>query len=115
MGVRVWIRAWLSGSKKLGVKPIIYTNNSSWTATGDTTKFARKGHPLWVATGSQQADRPRRNWGGQGLVDLAVHQPGTVPASRGGWTRTASTVASAAISVGALIAQGCPAPARICE
>ncbi|MFN8150431.1 MAG: glycoside hydrolase family 25 protein [Solirubrobacterales bacterium] len=44
--LRAWIKAWLSRvERKLGSKPIIYTNNSSWQATGDTTAFALDGHP----------------------------------------------------------------------
>ncbi len=52
--------------KKLGVKPIIYTNASSWSATGDTTSFAADGYPLWVA--NFDVDRPlvpASNWGGK--------------------------------------------------
>ena len=41
--LRLWIRTWVNRvEKKLHVKPMIYTNASSWRATGDTTSFARQ-------------------------------------------------------------------------
>ena len=66
--LRVWIRTWVNRvEKKLNVKPIIYTNASSWAATGDTTWFADNGYPLWVA--NFEVPRPlvpARNWAGKG-------------------------------------------------
>ena len=48
--LRRWLRTWLGVVKaRLGAKPIIYTNVSSWSHTGDTTEFALGGHHLWVA------------------------------------------------------------------
>lgn len=48
--LRLWIRVWLRRVEKAtGVKPMIYTNHSSWQATGDTQEFALEGHRLWVA------------------------------------------------------------------
>jgi lysozyme len=66
--LRAWIKAWNSRvEKKLGQKPIIYTNASSWSATGDTTSFAELGHPLWVANFDVRKPLvPARNWGGEG-------------------------------------------------
>ena len=67
-GLRTWVRKWLQRvRRKLGERPIIYTNSSSWQATGDTTKFARKGHPLWVANyGVASPSVPANNWNGAG-------------------------------------------------
>lgn len=67
-GLRIWVRTWLKRvRRKLGEKPIIYTNHSSWQATGDTTKFARAGHPLWVANfGVASPSVPADNWNGAG-------------------------------------------------
>lgn len=66
--VRAWVRTWLRRVEKgLGAKPIIYTNHSSWQATGDVTAFARRGHPLWIA--DWQTDTPlvpADDWAGQG-------------------------------------------------
>jgi GH25 family lysozyme M1 (1,4-beta-N-acetylmuramidase) len=66
--LRRWIRTWLKRVRgKLGAKPIIYTNASSWQATGDTRRFARDGHRLWVANfGVDSPDVPAGNWDGQG-------------------------------------------------
>ncbi|MCB0866112.1 MAG: glycoside hydrolase family 25 protein [Solirubrobacterales bacterium] len=66
--LQAWIKAWLSRvERKLGSKPIIYTNNSSWQATGDTTTFALDGHPLWVANfGVPSPLVPAANWAGKG-------------------------------------------------
>lgn len=65
--LRLWIRTWMNRvEKKLRVKPIIYTNASSWSATGDTTSFASDGYPLWVA--NFDVDKPlvpASNWGGK--------------------------------------------------
>jgi lysozyme len=67
-GLKTWVRTWLVRvRRKLGARPIIYTNSSSWQATGDTTKFARKGHPLWVANyGVDSPSVPADNWNGAG-------------------------------------------------
>lgn len=66
--LRVWIRTWLNRvEKKLGVKPLIYTNASSWAATGDTTWFATNGYPLWVANFDVPKPLvPAMNWAGKG-------------------------------------------------
>jgi lysozyme len=65
--LRLWIRTWLRRVKvRLGVKPIIYTNVSSWSATGDTTEFALDGHPLWIANwGVSRPLVPAANWAGE--------------------------------------------------
>jgi lysozyme len=53
--------------RKLGAKAIIYTNNSSWLATGDTTSFALQGHPLWVANFDVPKPAvPAADWAGKG-------------------------------------------------
>jgi GH25 family lysozyme M1 (1,4-beta-N-acetylmuramidase) len=66
--LRRWVRTWVDRVRnKLGETPIIYTNFSSWQATGDTTEFARAGHPLWVANfGVDKPRVPAGNWDGQG-------------------------------------------------
>ena len=66
--LRIWIRVWLRRvDKKLGPKPIIYTNTTSWAATGDTTEFADNGHRLWVANwGVRSPSVPAGNWSGGG-------------------------------------------------
>ena len=63
-----WIRTWLDKvEEKLGAKPMIYTNVSSWSATGDTTRFARQGYPLWVANFDVETPLvPAANWNGLG-------------------------------------------------
>jgi lysozyme len=66
--LRRWVGIWLHRvRKKLHARPIVYTNTSSWQATGNTTKFARAGHPLWVANfGVKRPSVPAANWNGQG-------------------------------------------------
>ncbi len=66
--LRVWTRTWLRTVRRaLGVKPIIYTNASSWSALGNPTSFARKRYPLWVANWDVSRPRvPAANWGGRG-------------------------------------------------
>ena len=66
--LRLWIRTWANRvEKKLHVKPVIYTNSSSWLATGDTTSFARDGYPLWVANFDvRKPSVPADNWAGKG-------------------------------------------------
>lgn len=65
--LKVWVRAWLNRvERKLGVQPMIYTNNSSWQETGDTLDFALDGHPLWVANFDVPRPLvPAANWAGQ--------------------------------------------------
>jgi len=66
--LRTWIRTWLNRvERKLDTKPLIYTNVSSWAATGDTTWFAEHGHPLWVANFDVRRPLvPARRWAGKG-------------------------------------------------
>jgi lysozyme len=66
--LRLWARTWLrSVTRRLDVKPIIYTNATSWNAMGDPTWFARHGHPLWVANWDVPIPQvPAANWAGVG-------------------------------------------------
>jgi lysozyme len=66
--LRLWIRTWINRvEKKLRVEPILYTNSSSWLATGDATSFARDGYPLWVANFDvRRPSVPADNWAGKG-------------------------------------------------
>ena len=66
--LRRWARTWLvKVEKELGVKPLIYTNVTSWNRTGPTLRFAQQGYRLWVA--NWNVDRPQvpaSNWSGYG-------------------------------------------------
>ena len=66
--LRTWIRVWVKRvAKRLGRKPMIYTNASSWSATGNTTEFAKAKYPLWVAEwGVSKPSVPATNWAGRG-------------------------------------------------
>jgi lysozyme len=66
--LRLWIRTWLERvERKLGVRPMIYTTATSWSATGDTLRFARRGYRLWVANfGVRSPLVPAANWAGRG-------------------------------------------------
>lgn len=83
--LRLWIRTWLKKvRRKLGVKPMIYTNASSWQATGDTTRFARRGHKLWVANfGVRSPQVPAANWGGLGWTVWQFTSTGAVKGIQG--------------------------------
>ena len=80
VSLRAWIKAWNSRvEKKLREKPIIYTNDSSWSATGDTATFATLGHPLWVANFDVPKPLvPAGNWGGKGWTIWQFTSSGTV-------------------------------------
>jgi GH25 family lysozyme M1 (1,4-beta-N-acetylmuramidase) len=66
--LRTWIRVFVKRvHKKLGRKPMIYTNASSWSATGNTREFAKARYPLWVAEwGVSRPTVPANNWGRRG-------------------------------------------------
>jgi lysozyme len=85
--LRVWTRVWLRRVESfLGTKPIIYTNHSSWQATGDVSGFARRGHDLWVAhwgVPPSQILVPGANWGGQGWSVWQWTSRGRVPGIQG--------------------------------
>lgn len=63
-----WVRTWLKRVEgALGRKPMIYTNATSWGATGSTQEFAKARYPLWVAHWSvRKPSVPARNWAGKG-------------------------------------------------
>lgn len=78
--LRYWIRTWLEHvQSKLGVKPIIYTNTSSWASTGDTGRFARRGYRLWVANfGVSSPSMPAANWADKGWTMWQFSSTGRV-------------------------------------
>jgi lysozyme len=65
--LRIWIRVWLRRvGDRLEAKPMIYTNTSSWQATGDTTEFAESGYRLWVADWNARSPSvPADDWAGR--------------------------------------------------
>lgn len=77
---KIWIRTWLRKvRRKLGAKPMIYTNHSSWQATGDTLRFARAGYDLWVANyGVESPAVPADNWAGGGYSAWQFTSTGSV-------------------------------------
>jgi GH25 family lysozyme M1 (1,4-beta-N-acetylmuramidase) len=83
--LRTWIRVFVKRvTKKLGRKPMIYTNASSWSATGNTTEFARARYPLWVAEwGVSRPSVPAGNWGGRGYSVWQYTSSGSVPGISG--------------------------------
>ena len=124
--LRVWARTWLRAVKDaFGVKPIIYTNASSWAALGDPASFAHKGYPLWVANWHVPKPQvPARDWAGEswriwqhasdGSVD-GIEGHVDLDTLRGGWrgvtssppparSRPASPGAQLALAIAASIA-----------
>jgi GH25 family lysozyme M1 (1,4-beta-N-acetylmuramidase) len=83
--LRVWIRTWLKRVEaRLGARPIVYTNVSSWAATGDTTEVALAGHPLWVANWGVAAPAvPAANWAGRGWSVWQYTNSGSVAGIHG--------------------------------
>jgi GH25 family lysozyme M1 (1,4-beta-N-acetylmuramidase) len=78
--LRTWIRVWVKKvTKRLGRKPMIYTNASSWGATGNTLEFAKAKYPLWVAEwGVSHPAVPASNWAGRGYSVWQYSSSGTV-------------------------------------
>ena len=76
--LRAWIGTWTERVEAaLGAKPVIYTNNSSWQATGNTTDFAaRRPSALGRPLGRPRAARPGELVGRQQLVGVAVLELG---------------------------------------
>ena len=66
--LRAWIRLWVKRvNARLGHKPMIYTNTTSWAATQNTKEFAKAKYPLWVAQwGVAKPSVPAGNWAGHG-------------------------------------------------
>ena len=94
--LRIWARTWLKAVRReLGVKPIIYTNASSWNALGNPLSFARAGYKLWVANWNVRAPQvPAANWAGFSWRVWQYSSSGRVPGItgrvdlnwlRGGW------------------------------
>jgi GH25 family lysozyme M1 (1,4-beta-N-acetylmuramidase) len=83
--LRTWVRVFVKRvNRKLGRKPMIYTNASSWSATGNTTEFARAKYPLWVAEyGVSRPSVPAANWAGQGYSVWQFTSSGSVPGISG--------------------------------
>jgi GH25 family lysozyme M1 (1,4-beta-N-acetylmuramidase) len=83
--LRTWIRVFVKRvTKKLGRKPMIYTNASSWSATGNTTEFARAKYPLWVAEwGVSGPTVPANNWARRGYSVWQYTSSGSVPGISG--------------------------------
>lgn len=83
--LRLWVRTWLKRvERKLGARPLIYTNTSSWAATGDTTEFALAGHPLWVAEwGVRRPSVPAANWAGESWAVWQYTSSGSVAGIEG--------------------------------
>jgi GH25 family lysozyme M1 (1,4-beta-N-acetylmuramidase) len=83
--LRTWVRVWLKRVRaRLGVKPMIYTNATSWGATGDTREFAKARYPLWVADWAvSKPSVPARNWAGRGHSVWQYTSSGTVPGISG--------------------------------
>jgi GH25 family lysozyme M1 (1,4-beta-N-acetylmuramidase) len=83
--LRTWIRVWAKKvSKRLGRKPMIYTNASSWALTANTKEFAKAKYPLWVAEwGVPSPSVPASNWGGHGYSVWQYTSSGSVPGISG--------------------------------
>jgi lysozyme len=100
--LRTWVRNWLTKvEKELDAKPIIYTNYSSWGATGDTTAFARRGHPLWVANFDVAKPKvPALNWNGLGWSVWQYTSTGRVQGITGNVDENVARVSLNSLSVG---------------
>ena len=99
--LRAWIHTWLDlVRRRLGLRPMIYTNTSSWQATGDTRWFARAGHRLWVANWEVASPSvPAGNWDGRGWSVWQYTSSGHVPGVAGTVDRDRLGAGFGAISV----------------
>jgi lysozyme len=78
--LRTWIRVFVKRvNARLGRKPMIYTNATSWAATGNTREFAKAKYPLWVAQwGVSKPSVPAGNWAGHGYSVWQYTSSGSV-------------------------------------
>jgi lysozyme len=83
--LRTWIRVWVKRvGRDLGRKPMIYTNATSWAATGNSAEFAKAKYPLWVAEwGVSRPTVPANNWAGRGYSVWQFTSSGSVPGISG--------------------------------
>jgi lysozyme len=83
--LQTWIRVFVKRvNKRLGRKPMIYTNASSWVATGNTQEFAKAKYPLWVAEyGVPRPTVPANNWARHGYSVWQYTSSGSVPGISG--------------------------------
>jgi len=83
--LQTWIRTWVDlVEAALGHQPVIYTNNSSWQATGNTSEFALAGHPLWVAHwGVAAPSTPASFWAGDGWSVWQYSSYGSIKGIKG--------------------------------
>ena len=83
--LRTWITTWMKRVRKgTGAKAMVYTNVTSWGATGSTTQFVA-GHPLWIAQWQVAKPTlvPAANWGGLGWSVWQFTSSGSVPGISG--------------------------------
>lgn len=102
--LRMWARAWLERvHARTGVRAMIYSGSHFWRGSmRNTSWFARRGHPLWVAHWYIGApDVPGRRWGGKGYTAWQWSAGGRIDGIRGyvdrDWLRgplTRRTIAS---------------------
>jgi lysozyme len=81
LGLQRWVTAWVQEvERRLGAKPLIYTNLDFWrTHMGDTTMFAEAGYPLYVASwGATEPAVPAVDWGGRGWTLWQTAECGSV-------------------------------------
>jgi len=83
--LRAWVRLFVKRTmKRLGRKPMIYTNASSWAGTGNTREFAKAKYPLWIAEyGVSRPTVPAGNWAGRGYSVWQYTSSGSVPGISG--------------------------------
>jgi lysozyme len=83
--LRLWVQTWLDRvGERLGAKPMIYTSASGWEGTGDTTRFARAGHPLWIAHWDVHSPSlPAADWAGRGWAVWQFTNDRRVPGIKG--------------------------------
>jgi lysozyme len=86
LGLQRWVTAWVQEvERRLGAKPLIYTNSDFWsTHMADTTMFADAGYPLYVASwGSTEPAVPAVDWGGRGWTLWQTAECGSVRGVKG--------------------------------
>jgi GH25 family lysozyme M1 (1,4-beta-N-acetylmuramidase) len=77
-----WIRILTAEvEKELGVKAMIYTSADVWEeSVGDSTAFAKNGHPLWIADiDTPRPQLPAHAWGSRGWAIWQRQQRENIP------------------------------------
>ncbi len=98
----LWIETWIDVvERRLDTPVMVYTNDSSWQATGNTTLFAERGVPLWVANfGVPEPLVPADDWAGRGWAIWQYTSSGRIRGISGAVDKNVTGVRLRSLRVG---------------